>query len=550
MNKWYTQLQDQIQGDIEYSDDIRTKYSHDASLLEVMPEVVIFPKDSKDIQTIVSFVNTYNRDAEKKLSITPRSAGTCMSGGSIGESIILDMTRYMNKIFQITKDFARVMPGVYYRDFEKETLQHHAIMPSFTASKNLCAVGGMFGNNAGGEKTIKYGKVENYILETKTVFADGHEYLVKPLTETELQEKIAQKDFEGAVYKSVYEMIQKNYEAITHARPKVSKNSAGYYLWNVWDKEKKIFDLNKLLVGSQGTLGITTEITFRLVPVEPVANLLAIFLPDISRLGDLVDTILPFEPDSLESFDEYSMKLALKFFPDFIGQMGFFQAARLGLQFIPEAFMMLRGGLPKLILLVEVTGTSESQVSEKLLRIQEAVHPFGYASRIARSSREAEKYWKIRHESFNLLRKHVKGKRTAPFIDDVVVHPKHLPTFLPRLQKILDREKLIYTIAGHAGNGNFHIIPLMDMRDPKNIQLIDTLSDEVYDLVLEYGGSITAEHNDGIIRTPYLEKMYGPFIFTLFKQTKKIFDRDGIFNPGKKVGGTKEYMLDHIRIEK
>ncbi|MEX0910137.1 MAG: FAD-linked oxidase C-terminal domain-containing protein, partial [Candidatus Paceibacterota bacterium] len=140
---------------------------------------------------------------------------------------------------------------------------------------------------------------------------------------------------------------------------------------------------------------------------------------------------------------------------------------------------------------------------------------------------------------FSLLREHIKGKRTAPFIDDIIVRPEFLAEFLPRLQAILDEYNLIYTVAGHAGDGNFHIIPLMDMTDNKNHEVILELSDRVYDLVLQFEGSITAEHNDGIIRTPYLEQMYGADIVALFKEVKHMFDPQNIFNPGKKVGGTK-----------
>ena len=159
---------------------------------------------------------------------------------------------------------------------------------------------------------------------------------------------------------------------------------------------------------------------------------------------------------------------------------------------------------------------------------------------------DSEKYWTIRRESFNLLRRHMTGRRTAPFVDDVIVPPPAMSDFLPKMRKILDDYKLLYTIAGHAGDGNFHIIPLMDMGDERNIKIIDEVSDKVYALVLSYGGSITAEHNDGIIRTPYLQKMFKPEIIALFRQTKNIFDPANIFNPGKKVGGTKEYMMKHI----
>ena len=209
--------------------------------------------------------------------------------------------------------------------------------------------------------------------------------------------------------------------------------------------------------------------------------------------------------------------------------------------------MVLRGEVPKLILMVEVTGSRRESILPKLKIMQEAIRSFGYRSRITTSRAESEKYWRIRHESFNLLRKHVQGMHTAPFIDDVVVPVETLPEFLPKLITILDREKCIYTIAGHPGDGNFHIIPLMNFRDPKTREIIPRVSHEVYELVLSYGGSITAEHNDGLIRTPFLERMFGPFMTTLFKQVKTLFDDQVILNPRKKVGATEAYMIDHLK---
>lgn len=534
-----------IKGDVDQTPDTLTKYSNDASLFEIRPEVVVFPKDSIDVKAIVKFVNE-NKVSNPELSITPRSAGTCMSGGSIGKSIIMDFTRYMHTIKEVDENHAVVEPGCFYRDLEKETLKIKRIMPSFTASKEICAVGGMVANNAGGEKTIKYGKVENYIEKLKVVLKDGNEYVIRPLTHAELTQKVIENSFEGEVYKKIYNLIKENKKEIDSAKPDVSKNSAGYYLWNVMDKDEN-FDLCRLIVGSQGTLGIVTEITFKLVPVLPYSNVMAVFMPDIRNLSKIVNEILPFNPDSLESYDDYSMKLAVRFFFDFFKQLGFWGAIQLGFKFVPEVIMMLTGGVPKLILLIEFSDTSEENVSNKLNGVLEKIKHFGYKIRIAHDSEEALKYWKIRRESFNMLRKHVQGKRTAPFIDDIIVKPEHLPEFLPKIQKLLKEYKLIYTIAGHAGNGNFHIIPLMDLNSPFSSDTILELSTKVYDLVHEYKGSITAEHNDGIIRTPYLKQMYGDAVVSFFQKTKDIFDPQNILNPGKKVGGTFEDIRKYIK---
>ena len=167
---------------------------------------------------------------------------------------------------------------------------------------------------------------------------------------------------------------------------------------------------------------------------------------------------------------------------------------------------------------------------------------YGVKTHVTASPAETEKYWTIRRESFNLLRQHTQGKQTAPFIDDIIVHPDQLPEFLPQLNSIFARyPSLVYTIAGHAGDANFHIIPIMDLKDEKQRAIIPVLSHEVYDLVLKYHGSITAEHNDGLIRTPYLEKMYGPEIVKLFAETKRIFDPLDIFSPREKSAPPNEY---------
>jgi FAD/FMN-containing dehydrogenase len=546
MKNIFESLKPNFKGDIDISEETLKTYSHDASLFEVKPEVVMFPKDSDDVKTLVKWVNK-NKKEYPTLSITPRSAGTDMSGGVLGNSIVIDFTKYMNAIVEVKPDYAITQPGCFYRDFDKETKKLNSYMPAFTASREINAIGGMVGNNSGGEKAIKYGKTENYINHLKVVFSDGNEYTVKPLTKSELDAKVRQNDFEGNIYKKILGIIENNYEKIISAKPNVSKNSAGYYLWNVYDKNTGKFDLCQIIVGSQGTLGIVTEINFRLVPFEKCSNILAVFLPSLNEVSKLVTEIIPFKPDSLETYDDKSMMLAVKFSFDFFKQLGFWGAIKLGFQFIPESLMIVMGGVPKLILMIEFTGQTEEEVKAKLVEVRDKIKHFGFHMHIAHSSAEADKYWRIRHESFNLLRKHVHNKRTAPFIDDIIVKPEYLPEFLPKVKELLDAYKLEYTVAGHLGNGNFHIIPLMDLKSPFSSDIILELSEKIYDLVNKYKGSITAEHNDGIIRTPYLTQQFGEEMVNIFKETKEVFDPMYILNPGKKVGGSFEDIRGAIR---
>ena len=540
----FDELKKFVRGQVKNDPETLKKYSRDASIFEIRPEVVVVPQDSEDIKSIVKFAGD-RRAAGEQVSLTVRSGGTDMTGGPLSESIVIDMTGHFNQIHEVEKDYAVVDPGVYYRDFDQETKRRDVFMPAYPASRELCTVGGMVSNNSGGEKTLTYGKVEQFIMELSIILADGNEYVMKPIDMKELELKMKLPTFEGQLYKKLHELITKNAELLAKAKPNVTKNSAGYYLWNIIDGEK--FDLTRLIVGSQGTLGIVTKIKFRLVPVKKVSKLAVLFLKDISHLGEIIANLVQLRPESLESYDDKTLRLAIHFFRDLIKVIKPKNMLTMLIGFLPELWQVMIHGMPKLVVLVEFTGDTEAEVDAKLAEVAKHAGTFNVKTHITKSSSEANEYWTIRRESFNLLRHKVKDKQTAPFIDDFSVRPEFLPEFLPKLNAILDKYELIYTINGHPGDGNFHIIPLMRLDDPTQRAIIPKLSDEVYGLVLQYKGTITSEHNDGIIRTPYLEKMYGPAVTALFKEVKQIFDPQGIFNPGKKTDGTMAYAMSHIK---
>jgi FAD/FMN-containing dehydrogenase len=266
--------------------------------------------------------------------------------------------------------------------------------------------------------------------------------------------------------------------------------------------------------------------------------MLVVFLSDIKILPEIVHRVLKFNPESFESYDDQTFKLAVRFIPQIISQFGIFQMIKLGFAFIPEMYMAATGGIPKLILMAEFAENTKEEALEKARTAGARLADLPVSVKIARSETESAKYWTIRRESFSLLRRNLKGLYAAPFIDDIVVHPDDYPQFLPELNAILSQHDMLYTIAGHIGDGNFHIIPLLDLGKPEARAEILELQPKVYELVAKYHGSNTGEHNDGIIRTPYLEMMFGAEVCELFAQVKAIFDPLNIFNPGKKIGGT------------
>jgi len=538
------QIQNLITGDAVDDHETLQTFSKDASLYKIEPQVVVFPKQVSDIQALIKFVAEKKR-AGFEMSISTRAAGTDMTGGPLTESIVIATTRYLNHIKKIGRDYAITEPGVYYRDFEKRTLEQGLILPSYPASRELCAIGGIVANNSGGELNLNYGKTENYVQEIKMVLADGLEAVFRPLNLAELEQKKLAPGLEGQIYRQMSDLIDYNYELLQQAKPKVSKNSAGYYLWNVFDKAKGIFDLTKLIVGSQGTLGVISEVNLKLVKPKKHEHLLVIFLKDLHDIPQIVNLLLPFQPQSIESYDDQTFKVAMRLLPNILARLKG-NALKLLWGFLPELWMTLTGGIPKLVLLVEFAADSDAEAMRTTQKAQESLLKLGLATKLIKTEDEAQKYWVIRRESFNLLRHHVQGMRTAPFIDDFVVKPEVLGEFLPELYQILDKYKLLYTIAGHVGDGNFHIIPLMKLGDKNAPVIISKLGAEVYELVFKYHGSMTGEHNDGLVRGPYLKQMYGEQVFDLFVQTKKIWDPEGIFNPHKKSGADFDYAKKHL----
>lgn len=542
----FEEIKNLIKGEISFDEKELFDYSRDASIFEVKPELVVKPKDVDEIKKLVKFVSDH-KSSNSNFSLTVRAGGSDMSGGPLNESIILDPTVHMNKIINVedAPPQAVVEPGTFYRDFEKETLKRGLLLPSYPASREICAVGGMVANNSGGEKSLRYGKTEDYVEELSVVLSDGNEYLLKPLNSVELGQKKIQNDFEGEIYRKMSALLENNREIVQRAKPDVSKNSAGYALWNIVSEE--MFDLTKLFVGSQGTLGIITKIKFRLIKPAKYSRLLVMFLKNLDKLGDLVVHLNKYDPESMESYDDNTIKLVFKIIPDLVKKIGVGVLFR----FVPDLWAIAAGGgIPKLVVLAEVTGDDEEALMKQINKCQKEISSkFKIRIRVATNKADIQKYWTIRRESFNLLRKHIRGKKAAPFIDDIIVKPEFLSEFLPRLNRILDEYKnyMLYTIAGHPGDGNFHIIPLMDLSDEKSRQVIPEIAEKVYDLILQYNGSITAEHNDGLIRTPYLEKMYGAEVYNLFKDVKNIFDPQNIFNPRKKVGADLKYALRHIK---
>lgn len=538
-------LSEVIQGELYADARTRKEYSHDASIYELTPDAVVTPNHSRDIQKIVQFV-TEHKHAYPTLAITPRSAGTDMSGAAIGGSLVLDMTKHFTAIHSLNHHTLHVQPGVHMRDIDPLTDAKGVMLGCVPASRALCTIGGMVGNNSGGEQSLRFGNTERSVRALRVVFADGNEYEVRPLNRRELEVKMAQGDFEGSLYRNVYNLIEDHYDLIHNARPKVNKNSMGYNLWSVWDRDTGIFDLTRLITGSQGTLGIVTDIKIAVHPKAAHSGLLILYLPTLKELGDIIPLVMEHQPATFEGFDDITFELGIRFFKTFRQQLGTKEWLKQQASLL-SSVAKFRGHLPNMLLMVEFEGSTPEEVAEKIHELQGNLRQFKIKTEVASNEDESRKFWQIRRAALALLRNRVKDKYASPFIDDMTVQPRHLPEFLPRLRQVIRKYRLPATIQGHFGDGNFHIIPLMDIEGSHDQAKLEPVMRELIPIVLEYDGTMAGEHNDGMVRGPWLPAVFGDQMYQLFRDTKEIFDPLYIFNPHKKTDASWDYSMEHIR---
>lgn len=539
------QLKKQIEGAVHTDLPTRHRVSRDASIYELVPDVVIEPRHASDIEKLVSFVTT-QKELYPKLSITPRSAGTDMSGGAIGNSILLEMTPHFNAIKGVKKNILQVQPGVFVRDIDPLLSAKGLQLGCAPASRALCTIGGIVGNNSGGEQSLRYGNADRSVRELDVVLADGNTYTIKPLTKKQLDKKLFEDTFEADLYRRVFALIENNYDTVRNARPHTNKNSMGYNLWNVWDRDTGIFDMTQLFTGSQGTLGVITDIKIEAVPKAAHSGLLLAYLPSLKHLGEIIETVSRHQPATFEGFDDITFNLGIRYFKTFRRQLGTRVYLRQQAQLI-KSVAKFKGHLPNILLMIEFDGDTSAEVVQKISDLHDDLKKFKIRMDIENDEAASAPFWQIRRSALSLLRNQISGRYASPFIDDMTVQPRYLAQFIPELRKVIRKYKLPATIQGHFGDGNFHIIPLMDIVGTKDQAKLEPVMRELIPIVLKYGGTMAGEHNDGMVRGSWLPAVFGQDVYTLFREVKEIFDPQYIFNPHKKTDASWDFSMSHIR---
>ena len=542
-----------FRGGVSTDKHVLDKYSTDESIFSVRPQVVIQPKTKRDVE-IATKVIARETKRFTSLSLTPRAAGTGLGGGSLTDSIVIDMCAHIHNIgeVRVTKDKITIAcePGAMWRDVEKRLKLHDAYIPSYTSSKDICSIGGSIANNAAGPDSLRYGHCADWVEELEVVFADGNTYTVKPLTYKEFKALIKEKHEYARIAREIFAVIEKNEAEILKNKPKTKKNTAGYALWHVlsqgvekFKKGEGTFDLTRIIAGSQGTVGIVTGIIMRAIPIEHHSTILVIPVFDLEDTAKVVTRALKYDPISIELFDALTFDLALKN-PDF------FKKRLSGLDYYRTMLNMyttfhVRYGRRTPDFTVLITLDKETVDKHPVRDIIKAINFNKTKARVVTTKLEQEMWWQIRSASYTLSKFQDPSKRPAAFLEDMTVPPENLSKFFVEIKKLFKEFNVTSAVHGHGGNGHFHFYPLLDFTKKTTPILVEKMAERFYDTAIKYKGNICGEHNDGIIRTPYLGKIFTKEMLEIFKKTENIFDPDDIFNPGKKVNprfDIKKYM--------
>ena len=528
MNRLADLLANQWPGQIKADEITRTSYSRDASIFEVDPAVIAYPASLDELKQLVNLARS-QREAALAVSLTPRGAGTGMTGGSLSEDIVVDLTDHFRLVGQPTPEgLVEVEAGAAFREIAAVAESQGLMFAPYPSSWQVCTIGGMLGNNASGEKSLRFGATADNVDSVRVCLADGEDYWFGPLTADQLADKCQQTNFEGYVYQTIRALIEANRDLLDRNRPRVRKNTAGYDLWRVWDHSQQYFNLAPLLIGSQGTLGVITAAKLHLVAKPRHQQLLAIGVDNLSQLSGVLTTILHHNPESVELYDHQTHQLAGQEMP---------QAAQATAAVADH----------QLILLAQFSEINRIRTEAVAKLVGAELAKQGLDVRFVTNPAEAEAHWQIRRASFKLLADHGGDDfRACPFLEDTIVSPTHFGPFLESLEAILDDYHLTYSYHGHIGEGNLRLVPLIDLTHPEAIHLITELSRRVYDLVIAFDGSISVDHGDGLSKSPYLTTLYGEPMVDLFRQIKQAFDPLGIFNPHKKTTASLDYSLAHI----
>lgn len=538
MSKVAHYLQEHLVGEVMTSPDARRYFATDGSILTLTPAVVAYPRNENDVRKTARFTWQL-AERGRVIPMTARGAGTDQAGAALGSGIMLAFPAHMHRILEMDDKSGVVVvePGVNYGKLQQTLQTHDRYLPPFPASLEYSTVGGAVANNACGEKSVKYGSTREFVRALRVVLANGEVIETGRLGKKELNKKLGLSTFEGEIYRAIDAMCDENVEALEKMRLGVTKNSAGYDLADIKRRDGSV-DLTPLVVGSQGTLGIVTEIVFDTEIYNPNTTLLVGYFDDIEKAQSAVLDLRGMSemPSAIEMVDEQLLKLVDKLNPNLLKDV------------ISKPF-------PKIVLLVELDTAGERNQKKMAKKTRKILEKYAQTVMSETEPVKQEHLWKIRHSSATVVAHGEGGMKALPIIEDGIVPPERFREYLEGVYQLFTRNHLQVAIWGHAGDANLHMQPFLDLAQVGDRQKTFRIVDEYYNLVISLGGSTSAEHGDGRLRAPYLQKLYGDEVYSLFQKVKQIFDPYGTLNPGVKVNVTMDqvkpllrntYSMDHL----
>ena len=530
MSKVAHYLQEHLDGEVSISPDVRKHFAHDASVLQIVPALVVYPRGENDIRKTNRFAWQL-AERGKVVPITARGAGSDVTGAAIGGGIIMSFTAHQGKILSldVKKEVVEVESGINYDKLQQTLLTHGQFLPPYPASIQYATVGGAVANNAVGEKSVKYGDTQAYVERLRVVLANGEVIETGRLNKKELSKKMGLASMEGEIYRALDALIDENKDLINKIRAvrKATHNSAGYNIFDVKNKDGSL-DLTPLFVGSQGTLGIISEIILKTEPHNPATTLIVASFNDLEIMSDLLPKILELKPSMMEMINRAAIAEVSKINPNQLSSaLESFQSA--------------------MTLFIEFDDFKNGAQKKKVKSLQKILDKNGTAIKVVTEIEEQNKLLKVRESVATLFNYQIGQSRAVPVAEDVSVPVESLVHFLQKTELVYEKHGLSASAWGHAGDGVVRMQPSLNLMEVGDRQKYFKLPEEIYQIALGFGGSITASHGDGRTKAMYLPMMFGHDMVRIFEKIKLVFDPMGILNPGVKVGVDNNAVRQMVR---
>lgn len=517
MSKVAHYLQEHLVGEVMTAPDARKYFATDASIFSIPPAIVVYPRTENDVRKAARFTWQL-AERGRIIPMTARGLGTDQSGAALGNGIMLVFPAHMHRILELDGKSGAITiePGVNYGKLQQVLHTHGRFLPPYPASLEYSTIGGAIANNAGGERSIKYGSTRNFVKRLRVVLANGEVIETRRLNKRELNKKLGLNSMEGEIYRKLDILIEENEALIKRSVLNVTKNSAGYALSEVRRRDGS-FDLTPILVGSQGTLGLVTEATLETRPHNPATTLIAAFVDDLSVAQEVVNGLRGFSnlPAAVEMVDNALLEFVQATNPSLLAGV------------IEPPFQ-------KMVLFIEFDNSSDRIQKKLVKRATKLLENQGVPYRLENNPEQREQLWKIRESAASILAHNNSAAKALPIIEDGVVPTERFTEFLQGIYDLFSSNKLPVAVWGHAGDAHLHVQPLLDLGQVGGRQTLFKVMEDYYSMVTRLGGSTTGEHGDGRLRGPYLEQMYGSEVYELFKQVRAIFDPYRTLNPGVK----------------